>query len=75
MLASTALSQQAIMEGKKAVVCKDEPIKCPLGHDSCKSINMPLAVGNDSYDYPEVAQLRGKNVLMCEQCGMLFIKL
>ncbi len=27
----SASAQQAIMEGKKAVVCDDSPVKCPLG--------------------------------------------
>lgn len=51
--------QTAIMKGKQAVVCDSEPIKCPLGHDTCKVINASIAVGNDSYQNPEVAQFEG----------------
>jgi len=74
MVGSAAVAQQAIMEGKKAVVCDSEAVKCPLGHDSCRVIDAPLAVGNDKYDYPEVSQLHTYHVLRCDVCKVLFTR-
>lgn len=69
-----AKPQQAILEKGRAKVCDTEVVKCPLGHETCKKIDAPIAVGNDSYQYPEVAQIQALKLLMCEQCGVLFVK-
>jgi hypothetical protein len=74
MVAAPISAQQAIMEGKKAVVCSDGVVRCPQNHETCRTIDLPLAVGNDSLDYPEVYQLRSKRVLCCDVCGCLFVK-
>lgn len=60
----------------KAVVCDGEAVKCPLGHDTCREIDAPIAVGNDSFQNPEVAQIRTYRVLFCESpgCGVLFAR-
>lgn len=73
-LVPAPLLQQAIMEGRKAVVCDDGPFKCPLGHDTCATIDKPIAVGNDSIDYPEVAQLRNYDVIRCDVCHVVFTR-
>lgn len=74
MAGSATFAQQAIMEGKKAVVCDSDSVKCPLGHDSCRVIDAPLAIGNDSYQYPDVKQLRDYHVLRCDVCKVLFTR-
>lgn len=73
-LTSFAFGQKAIMEKGKAVVCEGDPVKCPLGHDSCKAIDAPIAVGNDSYQNPDVGQLRDYHVLRCDVCKVLFTR-
>lgn len=67
-------AQNAILEKGKAVVCDGDSVKCPNGHDTCQVINAPIAVGNDSYEYPEVAQLRNYHVLRCDVCKVLFTR-
>lgn len=67
-----ATAQKAIMEGKNAVVCDSDSVKCPNGHASCKVINAPLVVGNDNHSYPEESQLFNYHVLRCDQCKVLF---
>lgn len=62
----TAIGQNAIMENGKAVSCKGSDTTCPNGHKTCATIDAPLAIGNDSYDYPEVRQLRDYHVLRCD---------
>jgi hypothetical protein len=74
MMAGSTVAQQAIMEGKKAVVCDSEPIKCPLGHDTCRVINAPMAVGNDSYQSPEAVPLPAFHFLRCDTCHVLFTR-
>ena len=71
-LSGIAVAQKAIMEGKKAVVCDGEAVKCPLQHETCRVIDAPLVVGNDRRDYPENSQLFDYRVLVCDQCGILF---
>jgi hypothetical protein len=74
-LVAMALGQkEAIMEGKQAVVCESKPLKCPNGHDTCAAIDMPIAIGNDRYDYPEVSQLRAYHMLRCDVCHVLFTR-
>lgn len=60
----------------KAVVCDGEAVKCPFGHDTCREIDAPVAIGNDSYQNPEVGQLRSYRLLFCEWpgCGVLFAR-
>ena len=67
-------AQRVVMEGHQAVPCKDNAVKCPNGHMTCPTINMPIAIGNDSYEYEEVHQLRDFKVLCCDVCGVLFVK-
>lgn len=67
-------AQQAIMEKGKAVVCDREAVKCPNGHDTCAVIDAPIAIGNDSYQYPDVKQLRDYHVLRCDVCKVLFTR-
>jgi hypothetical protein len=71
---SAAAQQKAILEKGQAVVCDSEAVKCPLGHDTCKSINAPLAVGNDSYQNPDVEQLPNFHMMRCEVCHILFTR-
>jgi|HubBroStandDraft_4_1064222.scaffolds.fasta_scaffold03927_7 hypothetical protein len=66
--------KEAIMEGKQAVVCDSKPLKCPNGHDTCAAIDLPIAVGNDRYDYPEVSQIRAYHLLRCDVCHVLFTR-
>jgi hypothetical protein len=58
----------------QAVVCESDAVKCPLGHSTCKVINMPIAIGNDSYQNPDVQQLRDFKVLTCTTCHVLFTR-
>ena len=69
-----ARAQQAIMQKGQAVICPGQTLRCPNGHETCATINANLVVGNDSQDYPSVAQLYGKKVIECDQCGVLFVK-
>jgi len=69
-----AQSGNAIVEKGKAVVCNDYPIKCPNGHDTCRSIDATLVVGNDSRDYPNTAQLFDFHLERCEVCHVLFTR-
>jgi hypothetical protein len=75
MMAASAgvAAQTAIMENKKAVVCPAAATKCPNGHDTCKTIDLPLVVGSGTYQNPDVAPINGKNVIECDQCHVLFI--
>jgi hypothetical protein len=73
LLGGSAVAQQkAVLEKGRAVVCDNEPVKCPMGHDSCRVINAPVVVGNDSYQNPDVGQLRDFHLLRCDQCHVLF---
>jgi hypothetical protein len=74
VIAGTVVAQKAVIEKGKAVVCESDSLKCPNGHDTCPSIDAPLAVGNDSYQNPEVAQLRNYHVLRCDVCHVLFTR-
>jgi len=78
MLAATqelfAKPQQGVLINGKAKQCDGNPITCPNGHQTCKEINAPIAVGNDSYQNPETFQLKDFTVLWCEQCGVLFAR-
>lgn len=69
-----ALAQRAIIEGKEAVVCESDSVKCPNGHASCKSINAPIVVGNDNREYPDTAQLFGFHLMRCDVCKVLFTR-
>jgi hypothetical protein len=73
MLASiSAVAQTATMQKGKAVVCSGSATKCPLGHETCVTIDMPLVVGNDNRNYPDVGQLFDQRVHKCDVCGVLF---
>lgn len=74
MLTAPLLQKESVMEGNKAVVCDNGSTKCPLGHATCREIDMPLAVGNDNYQYPDCTQIREYHVYCCDQCGILFSK-
>lgn len=57
----------------KAIVCDSgSVIKCPNKHDTCRYIDAPIAVGNDSYSNPEVNRIPNFRMLWCQQCGALF---
>jgi hypothetical protein len=73
-IGASAQDKNAIIEKGNAVVCHTDVVKCPLGHDSCTVINAPLAVGNDSYQNPEVGQLTAFHVLRCDVCHVLFTR-
>lgn len=66
--------KESVMEGGKAVPCDNGTMKCPLGHATCREIDMPVAIGNDNYQYPDVQQLREYHLFCCDQCGVLFSK-
>jgi len=68
------IGQSAILEKGKAIVCDSGSTKCPNGHETCYTINAPLAVGSGTYQNPEVAALSAKIVLECDVCHVLFIK-
>jgi hypothetical protein len=71
---ATLAQKSAVLENGKARVCDSDSIKCPNGHDTCRSIDAPLAVGNDSYQNPEVGQLREFHLIRCEVCHVLFTR-
>lgn len=71
-LFGTSVAQTSITVKGKAVVCSGSSVKCPLGHETCRYIDAPVAVGNDSYQNPDVAQNRNFKMLWCQQCGALF---
>lgn len=73
-LASAAAAQKTAIEGSQAVVCKENAVKCPNGHQTCPTINMPIAIGNDSYSYEEVHQLRDFHLIRCDVCHVLFTR-
>lgn len=78
LFAGSALAQEAktsVMEKGKAVTCETTgSTKCPLGHETCYTIDAPLAVGTGSYQNPDVGQLNSKIELECDVCHVLFIK-
>lgn len=66
------VAQKGIVQNRQAVVCNGDSVKCPNGHATCKSINAPIVVGNDSHISPDTAQLFEYHVLRCEVCKVLF---
>ena len=71
----TIFAQKAIMKSDgQAIVCESDAIKCPLGHATCKVINAPIAIGNDSYQNPDVQQLTNYHLLRCDTCHVLFTR-
>ncbi len=74
LLAPAALAQKAIVQRGQAVVCDSDSVKCPNGHESCKSINAPIVVGNGNRDYPDQSQLFDFHLLRCEVCHVLFTR-
>lgn len=74
MLSATAVAQQeAVMVNGSAKVCEGgDPVKCPLGHKTCRTINAPVVVGNDNYQNPDVGQLRDYHLMRCDVCHVLF---
>ena len=75
LLAIPAFGQKtAVMQKGQAVVCDGDAIKCPNGHDSCRTINAPLMVGNDNRSYPDSAQLFDYHLMRCDQCHVLFTR-
>ena len=71
---AAAAAQQAIMQGSKAVVCDGDAVTCPNGHKTCRKIDAPIAIGNDSYQNPECVQLRDYHLLRCDVCHVLFTR-
>lgn len=67
-----AARQTATLQKGKAVVCEGSSVKCPLGHETCREIDAPLAVGSQSYQNPEVGRLTAFTMLRCQLCGVLF---
>lgn len=67
--------KQAIMIQGKAKVCENDgsTLKCPNGHETCRNIDAPIAVGNGSYDLSAVAAVRSKIMEECDVCHVLFI--
>ena len=78
MLASvvSAFGQsKAIVENKQAVVCPGDTAKCPVcKSDTCATINAPIVVGNDSREYPDMAQLFDHKIICCDVCGAAFFR-
>ena len=68
------VNQNGIMVKGKAKECETASLKCPNGHDTCRKIDAPLAVGNDSEANPECFQMRKVHLLACDACGVLFIE-
>ena len=73
---STTISaaQEAVMQGDKAIACENGTVTCPNGHKTCRKIDAPLAIGNDSYQNPECVQLREFHLLRCDVCHVLFTR-
>lgn len=65
-------SQKATMQKGKAVVCATDAIRCPLGHESCRTVDAPLVVGNNDHEYPSWAQLYDYHIVCCDVCGIYF---
>jgi hypothetical protein len=74
LAAISATAQTATMQKGKAIVCPSYSLKCPLGHDTCATIDAPLVIGNGNRNYPDVGQVFEKMVVQCDVCGILFIK-
>jgi len=78
ILTGPAIAQKAIMQGNTAVVCSadsGDPLTCPVcKKQTCRTINKPIAIGNDSYEYPDVAQLQAFHVIRCDSCHALFTR-
>lgn len=45
-----------------------------IGRRSFLAYGMPLVVGNDNRNYPDVAQLFDYRLLSCTVCGVLFVE-
>ncbi len=73
-LAPAAFAQKAIVQHGQAVVCDSDAVKCPNGHQGCKSINAPIVVGNGNRDYPDQSQLFDFHLMRCEVCHVLFTR-
>lgn len=73
-VSATAFAQTAVMQKGKAVVCENESVKCPNGHETCKTIDAPLAIGNDNYQNPDCVPLRAYHLLRCDVCHVLFTR-
>lgn len=74
-LPAMAIAQSAIMEGDKAVSCENGSVICPVcKKPTCRKIDAPLAIGNDSYQNPECQQLRDYHILRCDLCHVLFTR-
>jgi len=72
LFAGPLLAQKAIMEKGKAVTCDSDSFKCgACGHDSCRTINSSMVVGNDNRNYPETAVLFDYRIVVCDNCGVL----
>jgi hypothetical protein len=74
LAAVTASAQTGIMEKHQAVVCETGSTKCPNNHETCYTINRPIAVGDGTYQNPEVAAIRDKIILECDVCHVAFFK-
>jgi hypothetical protein len=74
LLTVPVVAQRAILEGREAVVCESDSVKCPNGHATCKSINAPVVVGNDLRQNPDVSQLFEYHLMRCEVCHVLFTR-
>lgn len=74
-VAAAAVAQKpTVMEKGKAVACENDATECPNGHKTCTTINAPIVVGNDSYQNPDVGQLRDFHVMRCDICHVLFTR-
>ena len=78
MLSAVGLAAQqsgtGLIEKGKAVVCPTQgTIKCPNGHETCRTIDAPIIIGNDNSSYPDWAQVVSKHMIECDICHVLFI--
>ena len=75
-IGAMAAAQKAILEDGKAVICKGgDSVICPACHQkTCKIIDAPIVVGNDSHDYPDSSQLFDYHILRCELCHAAFFR-
>jgi hypothetical protein len=68
-----ALAQKGITENGKAVVCKEDSVTCPVcKQKTCRLLDAPVVVGNNSREYPDQAQMYEFKILCCENCRAAF---
>lgn len=66
--------QKGITENGKAVVCNDDgSILCPVcKKPTCKTLNAPIVLGNNSREYPDYAQQFDFKMICCDNCKAAF---